>query len=116
MKERQRKFHSTQKNNNARVPTYLWVRSPGRSVPHTDPQPSSIWLGRFREHTGSGLLLDAGDQSSVLHSPFHDNLLVLGIGQWSSGSAAADATDVALKSYPQFCESYPQLFYISSCN
>ena len=20
------------------------------------------------------------------------------------------------KSYPQFCESYPQLFYISSCN
>ena len=81
MKERQRKFHYTHIIYNARVSTYLWVCSPGRGVYHPDPKPTSIWSGRFRKHTGSGLLLAAGDQRSVLHSPFHDNLLVLGIGQ-----------------------------------
>ena len=80
-KERQRKFHCTHINNDARVFAYIWVRSPGRSVPYPDPFPTSIWPRRFCEHTGSGLLLAAGDPRSVLHSPFHDNLLVLGIGQ-----------------------------------
>ena len=97
MKERQRKFHCTQKNNDARVPTYLWVRSPGWSVHHPDPQPTSIWLGRFRKHTGSGLLLDAGDQSSVLHSPFHDNLLVLGIGTSLPATLGSGSTVGAVK-------------------
>ena len=81
MKERQRNFHCTIKNNDARVSTYLWVCSPGWGVYHPDPFSTSIWPRGFRKHTGSGLLLAAGDQRSVLHSPFHDNLLVLGIGQ-----------------------------------
>ena len=81
MKERQRNFHYTHINNDARVPTYLWVCSPGRGVYHPDPFSTSIWSRRFRKHTGSGLLLAAGGPRGVLHSPFHDNLLVLGIGQ-----------------------------------
>jgi len=80
MKERQRNFHCTIKNNDARVSTYIWVCSPGRSVSYPDPFSTSIWTRRFRKHTGSGLLLAAGDPRSVLHSPLHDNLLVLGIG------------------------------------
>ena len=97
MKERQRKFHCTQKNNNARVPTYLWVCSPGRSVYHPDPFPSSIWSRRFCKHTGSGLLLAAGDARSVLHSPFHDNLLVLGIGTSLPATLGSGSTVGAVK-------------------
>ena len=94
MKERQRKFHCTHINNDARVSDYIWVCSPGWSVHHPDSKPTSIWSGRFRKHTGSGLLLAAGGPRSVLHSPFHDNLLVLGIGHQSSRPADLGAQQV----------------------
>ena len=97
MKERQRKFHYAHIIYDARVPTYLWVRSPGWSVHHPDPQPTSIWLGRFRKHTGSGLLLAAGGSRSVLHSPFHDNLLVLGIGTSLPATLGSGSTVGAVK-------------------
>ena len=73
-KERQLNFHCTIKNNNAGVPTYLWVCSPGRGVPHSDPHPSSIRLWRFRKHTGNGMFLAAGKLRYDLHSPFCDSI------------------------------------------
>ena len=73
-KERQLNFHCTIKNNNARVSTYLWVCSPGWGLHHIDPHPSSIRLGRFRKHTGSGMFLAAGELRYDLHSPFCDSI------------------------------------------
>ena len=96
-KERQRKFHCTQKNNDARVSTYLWVRSPGRRVYYPDSFSTSIWSRRFCKHTGSGLLLAAGGPRSVLHSPFHDNLLVLGIGTSLPATLGSGSTVGAVK-------------------
>ena len=71
---RQLNFHCTQKNNNARVLTNIWVCSPGWGLHHINSFPSSIWLWRFRQHARSGLLLVAGKLRYDLHSPFCDSI------------------------------------------
>ena len=59
----------------------------------------------------------ASFHTGCLHSPFASTNHSAGSKVMSSRPAGRlHSRWCEIKSYPQFCESYPQLFYISSCN